>query len=257
MDPGARTFSDEDFLHEVGGRPGPDGEVYDIKITVVDTLDCSRLVSAYPGLKRPTLHGEFGSLTNAESLNQLAALQRLSISNLFGMTSMDRLTPERVTHLEKLSLFSVPAEYAIATRATWRKEIPNGTDMDIRAPRKPDWVAENRDNPLRDWDGREHISTARFKNAVAQYKVTRRAVLAELRAPETADQLSRLFSLGREYGEAFNHMDSRNSFIETVEREDLFDALAGIVKTAEQELGLDLAWADEHLVKGLESVRNW
>ncbi|MEV6911217.1 hypothetical protein [Amycolatopsis sp. NPDC051071] len=256
-DPGARRFSDEDFRHEVGGRPGSDGEVYDVEITVVDTLDCSRVVAAYPGLKRLTLHGKLGTLTNAESLNRLAALQRLSISDLFGMTSMDRITPENIPHLEALSLSSVPAEYATAMRATWRTEIPNGTDVDIREPRKPNWVAENRDNPLRDWDGREHISTARFKKAVAQYKTTRRAVLAELRAPETADQLSKLFSLGREYGEAFNHMDRRNSFIETVEREELFDALAGTVKTAEEELGRDLTQAGEHLIKGLESIRDW
>ncbi|MFC3452097.1 hypothetical protein ACFOSH_21905 [Amycolatopsis speibonae] len=174
-----------------------------------------------PGLKRLTLHGKLGTLTNAESLN--------------------RLTPAHVPHLETLFLSSVPAEYATAMRAIWRTEIPNGTDVDIHAPPKPDWVAENRDNPLRDWDGREHISTARFKKAVGQYKTTRRAVLAELRAPGTADQRSRLFSLGREYGEAFNHMDRRNSFIETMEREELFDGLADIVKTAEEELGRDLA----------------
>ncbi|MFI9453564.1 hypothetical protein [Amycolatopsis sp. NPDC052450] len=257
VDPGARTFSDEYFLHEVDGRPALDGEVYDVTITVADTFDCSGLVAAYPGLKRLTLRGKLGTLTNAESLNRLTELQRLSISDLFGMTSMDRLTPEHVPHLETLSLSSVPAEYATAMRATWRTEIPNGTDVDIHSPRKPDWVAENRDNPLRDWDGREHISTARFKKAVAQYKATRRAVLAELRAPETADQLSRLFSLGREYGEAFNHMDRRNSFIETGEREELFDALAGIVKTAEEGLGRDLAWAGEHLINGLESIRDW
>lgn len=257
VDPGTRTFNDEDFLHEVGGRPGPDGEVYDVTITVADTFDCSRLVAAYPGLKRLTLRGKLGTLTNAESLNRLTELQRLSISDLFGMTSMDRLTAERVPHLETLFLSSVPAEYATAMRATWRAEIPNGTDVDIHAPRKPDWVAENRDNPLRDWDGREHISTARFKKAVAQYKATRRAVLAELRAPERADQLSRLCSLGREYGEAFNKMDRRNPFIETVEREELFDALAGIVKIAEEGLGRDLTWAGEHLINGLDSIRNW
>ncbi|MFI9453520.1 hypothetical protein [Amycolatopsis sp. NPDC052450] len=45
-DPGARTFSDKDFLHEVGGRPCLDGEVYDVTITVADTFDCSRLVAA-------------------------------------------------------------------------------------------------------------------------------------------------------------------------------------------------------------------
>lgn len=257
VDPGARTFRDENFLHEVGGLPSTEGEVHTVEITVVDTFDCSRLVAAYPGLKRLTLRGRLGTLTNAESLNRLTALQRLSISDLFGMTGMDRLTPERVPDLETLSLSSVPAEYAAAMRATWRAEIPNGTDVEIRSPRKPEWVAENRDNPLRDWDGREHISTARFKKAVAQYKATRRAVLAELRAPETTDQASRLSSLGREYGEAFNHMDRRNPFIETVEREELFDALAGIVKSAEEELGRDLTGAGEHLVKGLEYVRNW
>ncbi|MGZ3143788.1 hypothetical protein ACVDFE_17685 [Lentzea chajnantorensis] len=256
-DPRVREFSVDEFLHETGDRPGPDREVYGLTIAGVDTLDCSRLVAAYPGLKRLTLRGKLGTLTNADSLNQLTSLQRLTIQDLFGMTSTDRLTPDRVPQLETLVLSSVPAEYATAMRATWRKEIPHGTDLEVHAARKPEWVAENRDNPLRNWDGREHISTARFKEAVAQYKVTRRAVLAELRAPETADQASTLFSLGREYGDAFNHMDRRNPFIETEEREELFDALAGIVKPAEEELGHDLVWARERLIEGLESTRDW
>jgi len=52
-------------------------------------------------------------------------------------------------------------------------------------------------------------------------------------------------------------MDRRNPFIETEEREELFDALAGIVKAAEEELSRDLVWARERLIEGLESIRDW
>jgi hypothetical protein len=39
-------------------------------------------------------------------------------------------------------------------------------------------------NPLREWDGRAHISRSRFAKATAQYKATRRAIMAALSADD-------------------------------------------------------------------------
>jgi hypothetical protein len=130
-------------------------------------------------------------------------------------------------------------------RTRWRPEIPKGTSVEIRGARRPEWLAENRDNPLRDWDTRHHISQARYMKAVAQYKATRQAVHAALGDPDAA---RRLYVLGREYGVAFNKLDQSRPFIETEEREDLARALMYLTENAQ---------ARKSLLAGLDSVRQW
>jgi hypothetical protein len=143
-------------------------------------------------------------------------------------------------------------------KKAWTPEIPNGTYLEISSPRKPDWVAENRSNPLREWDGREHISAARYRKSVAQYKETRRAVLREVGATTGEPDGSRIEELGRQFGEAFNKLDGgRDPFIETEEREELFDALGAIVNDAEAEYGRILDATRRHLSAGVETVRDW
>jgi hypothetical protein len=93
--------------------------------------------------------------------------------------------------------------------ARWRPRIPGGTLVEIAGARKPGWLAEDRDNPLRGWDGRWNISRARFAKATAQYRATRRAVMAEASAGDGELAASRLAQIGRQYAGAFNRLGSR------------------------------------------------
>jgi hypothetical protein len=142
-------------------------------------------------------------------------------------------------------------------RIAWGPEDVNGTGLSISGARKAEWVAENRDNPLRNWDTRGHISKARYNKAVTQYKQTRRAALQLLEPDRGALDEEVLRRLGREYALAFNRLDGSGSpFIETVEREDLFNALARMV----EEAGLsaeDAEVALAALVTGVDDERAW
>ncbi|MFD0902873.1 hypothetical protein [Actinomadura sediminis] len=242
---------------EVDGTAEARPDVTHLAVRDVGTLDCGRIARLFPNLTNLDLRGDLGLLAAAGRLNELTALKELSIADLFGMTKEDRLKPRCTPHLEALYLDGVPAEYANAMRSTWRPEIPNGTHVEIRGARKPEWVAENRDNPLRDWDGRGNISKTNFKKSVAQYKATRHAVMAVFSEGAGADRPQRLTGIGREFGEAFNEFDRRAGFIETVEREELFDVLHRIAKDAEAAFGLEPGWVFESLASGTESVRDW
>jgi hypothetical protein len=256
LEPWKAEYTGADLARVLDEPAPPRTGVQTLHVEGVETLDCDRLVRRFPGLMELILRGNLGLLTAAASLNELGELRSLFIIDLFGMTKADRLLPGRAPHLETLVLHSVPAEYAASMRSTWRPEVANGTYVGITSARKPDWVAENRENPLRDWDGREHIGKAQFKKSVAQYKTTRRAVL-EVLADSGDDRPARLTDIGREYGEAFNRLAARTDFIETVEREELFEALARIVREAETVHGADLAWARESLYDGVQDVRDW
>ncbi|MFE7331240.1 hypothetical protein ACFU8W_41255 [Streptomyces sp. NPDC057565] len=235
----------------------PRSEVTQLTIRDIDSLDCAQLVQRFPGVTWLHLHGRLGLLFAAGELNRLASLQGIRIVDLFGMTREDRLRPQCVPELESVDLHSIPAAYASAMRSTWRPEIPAGTHVSILRARKPEWVRGNRNNPLRDWDGREQISTTIYNRAVTQYKTTRKAILLEVAEKPADGRSTRMEEIGRAYGEAFNRLDRRSGFIETVEREELFAALDHIVKETEALHGPGLEDARDSLIFGVESVRDW
>ncbi|MFE9435380.1 hypothetical protein [Streptomyces sp. NPDC006640] len=220
----------------------------------ISRLDCARLVTAFPNLTRLSLSGNLGTLTSAAVLNQLPRLQGLTIRDLFGMEPTDCLLPRHVPEVEDVSLYGIPADYAAATRKTWRPHMQHGVELDIRGARKAEWVAANAANPLRDWDGREHIPRTSYRKAVTQYKATRDAFLSEIASGE---QHGSILEIGRAFGAAFNTLDRRTGFIETVEREELFDALDFLAGEAQTAAGHDLSAARAALIEGVDSIRDW
>ncbi|MEI2278281.1 hypothetical protein OHC50_12510 [Paenarthrobacter ilicis] len=190
-------------------------------------------------------------------LNKLGRLRDLFISDLFGMATADCLLPVQVPNLEYLYLNSVPHEYASAMQSWRRLEVANGTSVSITKARKPEWVQENRQNPLRDWGGREHIGPGRFKRAVAQFKKTRSDVFEALSAKPCEATLRRLEDVGRDYASAFNRLDGRSPFTETKEPEELFAALDNVMAESELELGRSLVAEWLALLSGVEGAREW
>ncbi|MBP2478249.1 hypothetical protein JOF53_007121 [Crossiella equi] len=220
-----------------------DEALRELSLTVPAELDCAVLAELLPGLTSLTVHGELATLVNAGALGRLTGLRTLCLYDVFGMTGADVPSPADLPHLAWLTVDGVPAEYASALRKLWKPEDVNGTYLSVRGARSPDWVAENRDNPLRSWDG--NVKPVAYRKAFAQYKTTRRAVQEALAAGAGPERLT---ELGAEFAEAFNGMDARWNFVETVEREDLLEAVHAMT---------DLDWARQALAEGLDSARDW
>ena len=256
-DPREVTCTGAELNEALASPAGPRPEIWRLNVGDVTSLDCALLAARYPGLADLTVSGNFGLLANASSLNQLTSLKRLHISGLLGMGQTDCLQPDQVPALEFLGLHNIPWDYATAMRARWRPQVPNGTLVDITGARKAEWLAENMSNPLREWDGRPHIGRSRYAKATAQYKATRRAIMAALSADDGDAAGSGLAQIGREYAEAFNKLDGRTPFIETEEREELFDALHLIVADAQAATGKDLTAVRQSLIDGVEAARDW
>jgi len=255
-DPREITCTGAELYEALASPAGSRPDIWSLTVRDVGSVDCALLAARYPGLAYLSLSGNFGVLAHASALNQLRSLRRLLIHSLLGISRADCLHPDQVPALELLGLHGIPYDYATAMRARWRPQVPHGTLVDITGARKPEWLAENLSNPLREWDGRPHISKSRFAKATAQYKATRRAIMAELSA-ESEPVAPLLAQIGREYAEAFNALDGRAPFIETEEREELFAALNLIVDDAEAVTGNNLATARQSLIDGVEGARNW
>ncbi|HUN35881.1 MAG TPA: hypothetical protein VMU95_28110 [Trebonia sp.] len=256
-DPGQVTRSGAELSESLASPDGPRPDIWSLTVSGITSLDCALLAARYPALSRLSLSGNFGVLTSASALNQLARLKRLLINGLLGMDPADCLHPGHVPALELLELHNIPREYATVMRSRWRPQVPAGTRVAITGAREPEWLAENLGNPLRDWDGRAHISRTRFTSATAHYKATRTAIMQALSAADSEPATARLEQIGRQYAEMFNALDRRAPFTETVEREELIDALDLIINDAEAMTGKNHAAARKALLASVEKARDW
>ena len=97
-------------------------------------------------------------------------------------------------------------------------------DLRITKPRKPEWLAQNLDNPFRGWDGAEHIPASAAKKAADQYRKTRSQMM-KLAAEPDGDAQTQALEAVAAYTQTFNKM----RFIETEERDEIYMALRGIL----------------------------
>ena len=119
---------------------------------------------------------------------------------------------------------SLPETAAKAAKQLWK--VKPGMDLWITKPRKPDWLAQNLDNPFRGWDGAEHIPASAAKKAANQYRKTR-SQLMKLAAEQGEDAQAQALDAVTAYTQTFNKM----GFIETEERDEIYMALRGILDT--------------------------
>ncbi|CAH8767763.1 hypothetical protein [Paenibacillus dendritiformis] len=203
-------------------------------------LDLEPIVRSYPFLRDLRLWGKPGHIRNLGSIAQLSQLRMFSTNEVFGFTGEEFPDPDRMPALSSLWMASLPADAAASIKKRYKKETASGLNLSITKPRKPEWLAENVDNPFRDWDGRDRIAPAHAKKAMNQYKKTLAAIAAAearlgngLTAAEAEVELEAAVA---KYTAAFNAMDKHTGFIETVEREEIFAVLDELLQGAQSRL---------------------
>ena len=136
-------------------------------------FDLSGLAAVHPHLKELRLWGAPGNLENFSPSEGARELTNLSTFDLFGFGAADIPTPEQMPELRWFWMTSLPETAAKAAKQLWKSKP--GMDLRITKPRKPEWLAQNLDNPFRGWDGAdEHIPCfMAAKKAANQYRKTR------------------------------------------------------------------------------------
>lgn len=211
--------------------------------TGVKEIDFEKLYGDYPELETLRLWGGPGYIRNFASIKKFRRLKEFSTNDLFGFTAEDIPAPEEMENLVWFWMSSLPDDAAKEVRRLYGKRKTQGLDLRIEKARKPEWLAENLDNPFRSWDGEEHIPASSAKRAASQYKKTRKKLL-ELAGGQEPDVLQSALDAVSEYVRTFNRM----RFIETQEREDIYEALCGILDML-QETELDTTALLEHFEK--------
>ncbi|MBG9794530.1 hypothetical protein ABD76_19335 [Paenibacillus dendritiformis] len=212
-----------------------------LQLSGVRELDLEPVVRSYPFLRELRLWGKPGQIRNLGSIAHLSRLRMFCANEMFGFAGEEFPDPDRMPELSSLWMASLPAEAAASIKKRYKKEAASGVlHLSITNPRKPEWLAENVENPFRDWDGREHIALAHAKKAMNQYKKSLAAIAAvEARlgsGMSAAEAEAKLEAAVAGYTAAFNAMDKRAGFIETVEREEIFAVLEDLLQGAQSRL---------------------
>ena len=168
------------------------------------------------------------------------------MDDLFGFSADDFPHPESLPELRNLWLESVPAEAGKIIKKLYKGKIQ---DMQILKLRSFEWLHENLNNPLRHWNGSEFIPKSKYTKSVALWKETRRRMMEETNHAEL--DFSAVKRIAIDYVEGFNKLDCRSSFIETEEREDIFNAFEQILN----ETGL--SEFKEEIIQLIDEKRNW
>lgn len=205
-----------------------------LSLTGVNEIDLVPVIERFPCLTELRIWGNPGVVSHMQSIAALPQLQMLTLSNIFGFGAADFPRPEQLPNLACLWMTSVPLEVTSAVRTAYKKAATQGLDLSLTKARKPEWLAENLNNPFRDWDGREHISATYARKASLAYKNLRAAAH---NIDSSMDVASLLTAAVTAYTEAFNLIDRRSKAIETVEREEIYSVLFDLLNALEQKLG--------------------
>ena len=212
----------------------------------IKDLDLSAIITRHPNLIWLGLYGHPGVISNVSCIKQLKELETLLMFDLFGFSYDDFPLPSDLPNLEWLWLQSVPADAGKAIKRLYKNKIQ---DLVVSKLRSNEWLQENMNNPLRHWDGNEFIPKSKYNKAVALWKEARRKVFEAAKEPNTFSDS--IFSIASDYIEGFNKLDRRSAFIETEEREDIFNAFKSILDD------VDLKIDRESLQKVMDEKRSW
>jgi hypothetical protein len=188
----------------------------------------SDIASQFSELDTLYIWGAPGHLRHVEVLGQLKQLREIALFDVFGIAPAEFPPPEAFPLLASLTMVSVPADLASWVKAAYKASIANGLQLDIRQPRKEEWLAENLDNPFRTWDGREGITPTQARKATAAYKALRKAILKlDAENARTSQYLHAVAS----YAEVLRDAGKRKPFIYTEEREQVYGAVQTLIET--------------------------
>ena len=215
----------------------------------VAELDLATVAGAYPELRRLEIRGQLGALHGFKALERLPQLEVFWCIDLFGYGPADLPDFSSLPALDELLMNGLPKDAGEALKKQLKRHP--GIDRDIKGLRDAEWLAANRDNPFRDWDQREAIGASRAAKAARIYRDARQAVLALGQQPAAALQAG-LEQAARDFAAAFNRLDGKHGFIETEERETIWDAWLGLQALHPTER-LDAP----RIAAAFDAVRDW
>ncbi len=224
----------------------------DLTIDDAEEINLNDVTEFYPTLQTLSIHGKPGSIAGFDALRKLPNLEVFWCFNMCGFDGSDMPGPDELPNLFHLWFEDLPNDAAKRIRKTWKDA--DGVIVNIGKARKPEWFAENRDNPFHDWDERDGIPKAFAKKAFSLYKTCKTQMLALSSLPE-AERPAAFAEAVRGFVAAFNVMDEKEPFIETIEREEIYEAALDLWRLAQKQCGLGMT--EDEFIDTFDNRRDW
>lgn len=175
-----------------------------------------------------------GQLIDAAAL---ASLTHLAVIELVDGYGLDADTLPELTSLTQLSISGLPRSIAPALKARYRG---TGVRLVIEGAKPDMWLAANLNNPFRDWVDDD------ARGGAAACKAYASAVRTIDKLPQDRDRRADEAEAAlRTLVEALNSIDQKYEIIDTLRREEAFDAFMEIAARAEVPAHLADQWFDE------------
>ncbi|MGW6376072.1 hypothetical protein ACWFRB_08405 [Rhodococcus sp. NPDC055112] len=203
-----------------------------LRISAIEELELGDVAEHFPGVSWLHLFGAPGLLDELDGLQRLPQLKTLWICDLFGYDSSDFPGPDELPSLTGLDLDSIPADVATGVRARYRK-VPR-VELTVRKPRKPEWLAENLENPLRRWDGRDGIPRAVSNKARTAFVAALRQVRDAAGTDEPAHAVA-VSTAVTEFLDTIATLNRKHQFLYTLERDEVVDAVGALTESLSPE----------------------
>lgn len=194
------------------------------------SVDVGKIAQNLPRLKVLRIWGKPGYVSNMEQVALLKNLRWLTLQDIFGFSADDFPARKDFPGITCIWMDSIPDDVAKKVKKEYK-----GIDLWITKGRKPDWLEANLNNPFRHWDGDEYISPAHAKKAANLYIKYNKQIDRLLKEKRPAEEMqSQLETIVKEYTEEFNKMDKRTHWIDTVLREDIWDAMGKLLEPVKE-----------------------
>ncbi|MGF7123722.1 hypothetical protein [Rhodococcus sp. BE178] len=198
--------------------------VQGLRIGAIDDLDISDVAECFPNTSWLHLFGAPGLLRGLSELPALPTLETLWLCDLFGYEPGDFPGPGELPALTSLDLDSIPTDVATRVRAMYKKA--SHVSLSVRRPRKPEWLAENFENPLRHWDGRDGIPAATAKKARTAFVTALRQVRdADASRTDETGYAKTVTASVTEFLDVISGLNRKRQFLYTLERDEVIDAV--------------------------------
>ncbi|TJZ76005.1 hypothetical protein FCG67_18475 [Rhodococcus oryzae] len=203
-----------------------------LRVSAIEELEIGDVVGHFPGVSWLHLFGAPGLLDELDELRRLPQLTTLWICDLFGYNPSDFPGPDELPSLTSLDLDSIPADVATGVRAQYRKV--QRVALTVRKPRKPEWLAENLENPLRHWDGRDGIPGAVSKKSRTAFVAALRQV-RDASGTDEPEHTEAVTTAVTGFLDTIATLNRKHQFLYTLERDEVIDAVNALTESLSPE----------------------
>lgn len=181
-------------------------------------IDINQLTNLFPNVEFLLLNGHGASLSNIAHIKKWQNMETLWLFECYGFEDFPK--QKEMPKLNDLSLTDIPKVVGDKIK----KEFKNIAGLELKKLRSDDWIKANLDNLLANWDGREGTPKAIAKKAMMAYSKSYTKLVKSQSEKEKQEIL-------REFIAIFNQIDQKYP-IDTLEREEIFEAYNELVKVA-------------------------